>query len=335
MLAAMVFLWWGMLTQGSFSDFTLVLSKSVTSLLQLASIEARSPAEQRIYGIGLQGPADILNIFTYYATAALAAAGVAFSVFKPKETKFEDEYRFLMIGCLILWILTVVTPTLSYALNSTQVLVFTLIILLPCIPLGASTIVRAFSLLSAALRRIGPTPLRRHEKPLFFGTLSRRIEPVQAIIVVLLILTIVTNTGLNYQLSGQPAAVLLNSRGQQYDTWYVHTQELASAGWLTSHNGADTVVSTDQYSVFRLGLATALLYPTLPPSYLLRPITDSPSNASGYYYSRYENVIDNTAIVSKQRLTAASQLYVPVANTSLRAGDKIYSNAGSDVYLLT
>ena len=326
--AAAVYLWWGILAQGTVSSFWQVLSNSIRSLAQSANLEARTPVEQKVYATGLQGPGDVLRLFAYYATVLLAALGVAFAIFKSKETKFPDEYRFLMIACLVLWAVAAAMPGLGSFVPIEQVLVFTLVILLPCIPLGALTIVRAFALLRAALRRIEPTALRRHESPSSRAS-SRRLEPVQAIIVMVLILTLLGNTGVSYQLFGQPQAVLLNSQGQQYDMWYVHPQEIASVGWLSTRVQQDPYVFSDYYGLVRVGMGT-LLQPSAQP-FKWNSIWDWNLTESGYLYLRYENVVDHTAIVSKQRLTNASQIYTAVP-TSFR-GDKIYSNGGSDIYL--
>jgi len=306
-----------------------VLRNSLGSLVQVANVEARTATEQKAYATGLQGPGDVLNLVTYYATVALVALGVVFSALKPKETKFEDEYRFLMIGCLVLWILEVAMPALGHAIAIENVLVFTLIVLLPCIPLGAAAIVRVFSLLRTTLKRIEPTALRRHENPLL-RTFSRRLEPVHAIIVVLLILTILANTGVDYQLFGQSYAVLLNSHGQQYDTWYIHPQEIASAGWLSTHAQENASVFSDAYGGTRLSLGARLQSSTQPLT--LFPVKNWNSTAPGYLYLRYENVVDKTTVSSGVSVTKASQLYTPVP-TNL-PGDKIYSNGGSDIYLL-
>ena len=324
----MVYLWWGILTQGSFGVFWKVLSDSAQSLVQLANIEARTPTEQKVFATGLQGPGDVLRLFAYYATIALAALGVAFATFKRKESKFQDEYRFLMIACLILWVVAAAMPGLGHFVPIEQVLAFTLVILLPCIPLGALAIVRALPFFGGALRRIEPKALRRHEI-LHLHTFSRRTELVQAIIVVVLILTILGNTGVSYQLFGQPQAVLLNSQGQQYDTWYIHPQELAAAGWLSTRAQANVLVFSDQYGFARVGIG-ALLQPSVQP-FTWNPISNWNSTGSGYLYLRYENVVDHTAILSLQRYTNASEIYTSVP-TNLR-GDKIYSNGGSDIYL--
>jgi uncharacterized membrane protein len=326
--AALVYLWWGLLTQGSFNDLSSALIRSFESLVQVANVEARSPVEQKVYATGLQGPGDVLNLFTYYATVALAAVGVAFSAVKPKETKFEDEYRFLLIGCLVLWILAVAMPGLSHIISIENMFAYTLIILLPCIPLGAVAIVRVLSLLRTALKRIEPTAFRRHANP-FLRAFSRRLEPVQAIIVVLLILTILSNTGVSYQLFGQPQAALLNSQGQQYDQWYVHPQEIVSAGWLSTHAQQGDVFS-DSYGITPLAIGS-LLQPSSGQSLTWFPVPKWNFTTPAYLYLRYENVVDHTAILSSGTYLNSSQPFTPVP-TSL-PGDKIYSNGGSDIYL--
>jgi uncharacterized membrane protein len=332
--AALVFLWWGVATQGSLMNFVSLIRDSVSSLTQLASIEARSAGEQKVYGSGLQGPAEVLNLVTYYGTVALAALGAVLSKLRSEETKFEREYQFLITGSLLLWLLVVAMPGLSFYVTIESVLAFTLIILLPCIPLGAAAITRAPQLVSTVLTRLGLTALGG-DKNSSLRAPSRRKEGAQAIVVVLLILTILANTGLSYQLFDVPRAVLLNSQGQQYDTWYIHPQEIAAGAWFFTYQNASILTYTDAYGIGRLSIARAL-QPVTQQGSLQKSVFEVwnwQGVTPGYFFLRYENVVDGTAILSNERYTNASQLYTPVADTSLRSGDRIYSNGGSDVYV--
>jgi len=331
--AALVYLWWGIATQGSATGFITALHNSISSLTQIASLEARTATDQKIYATGLQGPAEVLNLIAYYATAALAVLGAVIATLRPKETKFEREYQSLMIGSLLLWVFVVAMPGLAYFVNTVNLLAFTLIILLPCIPFGAAVITRAPQLVSTVLTRSGLTTLRGHENS-SLRALSRRKEQAQAVVVVLFILTFLANTGLSYQLFGQPRAVLLNSQGQQYDTWYVHPQEIAAGTWLSTHEDANIHIYADGYGSPRLSIAWELLPVTQQgsPHPLVFVVRNGQGATSGYSFLRYENVVDGTAILSGQTVTSVSQLYTPVANTSLLSGDRIYSNGGSDIY---
>jgi uncharacterized membrane protein len=164
--------------------------------------------------------------------------------------------------------------------------------------------------------------------------LSRQKKQADVIIAVLLILTLFANTGLSYQLFGQPRAVLLNSHGQQYDTWYIHPQEIAAGTWLWTNERPKTHIYVDSYGAPRLKIAWSLVPVTLQgsPDQSIFPIFEV-LKTPRYTYARYENVVDGTVTLSGQTVTSTSALYSPVANTSLESGNRIYSNGGSDIYL--
>ena len=119
---ALVYLWWGIATQGTAEGFLAAIQKSTGSLVQIATVEARTATEQKAYATGLQGPAEVLNLISYYAITALAAIGAVLAILSPKETKFEREYRLLMISSLLLWLLAFAMPGLSYLVSSVSVL---------------------------------------------------------------------------------------------------------------------------------------------------------------------------------------------------------------------
>jgi uncharacterized membrane protein len=327
--AALVYLWWGILTQGGATDFVTTLHNSINSLTQIASIEARTATDQKIYASGLQGSAEVLNLVAYYSTAALAALGALIATVRYKEAKFEREYRVLMIGSLVLWLFAIAMPGLSYFVSATVVFEFTLVILLPSIPLGALAIVRVPRVASSVLTQTGLKSSRSDKTSSLVR--ARQNEQVHAILVVLLILMILANTGLSYQLFGQSKAVLLNSQGQQYDTWYIHPEEIAAGTWLYTYNTVNSTTYVDSYSFVRLNVAQELLPANQQGSLHTAPVGQGVT-LPAYFFLRYENVVDGTAILSGQTVTSSSQLYTPVANTSLLSGNKIYSNGGSDVY---
>jgi uncharacterized membrane protein len=331
--AALVYLWWGIATQGTASNFVVAIHNSINSLTQIASVEARTATDQKIYAIGLQGPAEVLNLIAYYATAGLAVLGVVLATVRPKAAKFELEYRLLMIGCLILWVFVIAMPGLSHLVSSASVFAMTLVVLLPAIPLSAAALAGIPPLVRTVFTPCGLTNLPGqaiHSIHVF----SRRNHHAYAILVVLLILTIVANTGLSYQLFGSAQAVILNSQGQQYDTWYIHPQELAAGMWLFTNGEANVTIYADAYGLLRLSIASELLPATLQghPQSLVVQVRTWGGTTPGYSFLRYQNVVDGTAMLSGESSTIASQLLTPVASTTLISGDKIYSNGGSDVY---
>jgi len=96
-------------------------------MLVVSQGEARTATEQKIYGQVLQGPAEILNLLTYYGIVALVTIGALVAIIRPEKAKFEDEYRFLMLGSLLIWVIIVAMPSVGSSFPIEKVLSFSLV----------------------------------------------------------------------------------------------------------------------------------------------------------------------------------------------------------------
>lgn len=123
---------------------------------------------------------------------------------------------------------------------------------------------------------------------------------------------------------GNHHSVILNSDGLKYDIWYVHSQEVMSAGWLVNHVEQAPKVHT---------LGKYMSRGFTPFYEELNKLRYRGSKSERYIYLGYPNVVEGKVITGLVRKTTETP-YAPVTNYShLFVGkSKIYDNGGSEVY---
>lgn len=315
--AAVIFFWYSQMTASSFNDLVGFVDGAIRSQMQAFVAESRAELGQKAFGRGLEGAPEIMNFIIYYFSLGIVAIGSMDLMRKYKTSKFGREYTSMVIACLFIWAIIIITPYMSQSFGLERGYYPTLIILAPCLIIGANFISNLPS-------------LKKRGDNLYPSTGNFRSKLALLIVIVIIASQLMVNTGITYQMFGEPRSVFLNSEGLQYDIWYVHIQEVTSAKWLCSYTDYDIPIHTDIYqgkkafTPLQDDLARIKLN-----TYFFK---NNKSVDTGYIYLGYQNVVDKTITPFLFRKTKTR--CVPLANYShLFVGrSKIYDNGGSEVW---
>lgn len=318
---AVVFLWWSQITESHFTTTIRFIENTFVSLTRASLAESSDIMALKAIGIGLEGAPEILNFVIYYITLILIVIGSIDLIKRWKTSDFGVEYTAMVLSCLILWTLMIVAPYISEGFGLERTYFPTLIVLAPSMIIGVQVICRlsSFETWNCIKQR-----LKTSVKQLKCDYHSRDYHKfVILITLIVIILNLFVATGITYQIFGNHRSVILNSDGLQYDIWYVHTQEVMSAGWLVSHvEQAPKVHMLGRY----MGRGFT------PFCEELNKLSRG-SKSEWYIYLGYPNVVEGKVITGLVRKTAGTP-YAPLENySSVFVGkSKVYANGGSEIW---
>jgi uncharacterized membrane protein len=141
-------------------------------------------------------------------------------------------------------------------------------------------------------------------------------------------LQLVVNTGLTYQVFGNPRSVLFNSKGLQYNSWYIHKEESAAAQWLIQNKSKVSTINGDAYMGLRVTAANKDISQKINNA-LFRE--EDPVEQNGYIFLRYQNVVNKTVIPWYVRKVEDPNIPISEYEALLKDKNKLYSNSGSDI----
>ena len=322
-----IFAWWSQLTDTHFSAGVKFFNSALRSMGDALVVEAKSEMAQKSFGMGLEGEAEILNLVFYYTALILIFIGSIELIRRLiyKDSKFKVEYTSMIFVTLIIWAVAVGAPSVGHGFSIERIYFFSLVLLSPSLIVGAETICRLPSSIKA-LAQTGRFDLnQRHSNPADASSnMRRRTYIVSLLVIVVIIMQLMVNMGITYQMFGNHHSVILNSDGLKYDIWYVHTQEVMSAGWLVNHvEQAPKVHTLGRY----MGRGFAPFYEEL------NKLRYRGSTSERYIYLGYPNVVEGKVITGLVRKTAGTP-YAPMENySSVFVGkSRIYNNGGSEVW---
>ena len=134
-------------------------------------------------------------------------------------------------------------------------------------------------------------------------------------------------TGITYQIFNDPHSVILNSKGLQYNLWYIHYQEISAGTWLIQNGDEKLPVYGDSYISLRFS-------PLSNERTIYAINTFFKNNESvnkSYIFLRYQNVVDHNVYSWYPRRGGDAK---PLADYSglFVSKNEIYDNGGSEVW---
>jgi uncharacterized membrane protein len=274
-------------------------------------IELRGGEALTILGRGFaerEFPWKIEFVFSWL-TIVLIAIGVLLTVIRYKRMvdirdfqtepsylirrKFDNEYFLMALACSTWLLFSIVVPYVSKGYAASRIYFQMMVILSPFVLIGCITVARLL-----------------------------KAKPYRVISAVLIPYFMCTS-GMMYQAFNVTEALVLNSRGREYDSLYVHDQESSAAEWLYQNYNPRKIINTDYTGYHRLVSEGGL------PS---RPFNDidfprKRKDIEGYIYLRYFNVVNGKLLDENYKIHEIAE-YQHI----LLPKNRIYSNGGSDIY---
>ena len=166
-------------------------------------------------------------------------------------------------------------------------------------------------------------------KQIFKERRSEDGSQVRTFLTILLILIpyFLCVTGVIYNISGIPRAIILNSEGEHYDIMYIHDQESCGAKWLRNNVDEKVKVDTDYYG--RFGLVSQAGF---PPESIRWYRLVCHEKIDGHIYLRYQNVVNNELVGRNKSSHIFTYYDLAEYDDIFMAKDNIYSNGGSEVW---
>ena len=148
------------------------------------------------------------------------------------------------------------------------------------------------------------------------------------VIIIILIPYFLINTGIVYQLFGNPQQIILNSTGMEYDLYYFHDQELFAGNWLDNNRVLTSPIYTDFTGENRLISGTNISAISIQE---LSNYLNSQKQLNGYIYLGYNAVVDGNLDVLNNVTELSNEVSINPYSNKLDINDKIYSNGGTDI----
>ena len=298
-----IFFWYSQITETPFTEVIRVF-KQIFSNLFILDMKGQ-PDLGLLFGRGLDNTPNIIFVASHHILNIIIGIGCLELLKNYKKTFFEKEYIIIIFIFLMILVSMVAIPFLSIQYGIDRLYLQMLMVLAPTIIIGSK-------ILSKYL----------HTSFYFF-------------ISIILILQFICGTFLIFQLFGDPYSVVLNSEGYNYDTSIIFDQEVTAAMWFGKYYNPNLPIYTDSRGLKRL-----IGHGHLVDKYMEFYIWDQTSIfgenktiEKGYIYLRYQNTVKNE-IVAKETGIAFHYGIRNIAEYSHMLTDVIYTNGGSEVYIL-
>jgi uncharacterized membrane protein len=329
---AFIFFWYSQVTETAFNSGVCYIENTLTRLNLFFILESRRENVQTMFGANImqRGIPQKIEFVFLWLTFAFIGIGVITLIRRYKEMsfpelnfkkpdflkeKFEVGYFMIALACTGLLVAFVALPFVSTGYGIDRLYAVAITILSVFFVIGGITLSKNLSFIKKALPK---KPILRKKsftkRSHYLRNNEENASQIGAYLVILLVLIpyFFCVTGVIPQMFGVPNAIILNSEGEMYDTWYVHDQESYSAKWLKEYNEDKTRIYTDFYGRLRLTSQGKISFDSINSLPATRRID------KGYIYLRYYNVVNG------KFLSEYSHQFV--------GKSEIYDNGGSKIY---
>jgi uncharacterized membrane protein len=306
----LVFFWYSQLTGAAFTSGVGFIKQTLINLNLLFSQESQSNAVPIIIGKGIlqRGIPYLIEFSLTWITIILVGIGVISVIKNPRrmvlgtilekpvflKEKIDILYFVITIVCCLLLLSIIILPFVSRGYGLDRLYAFTTTIIPVFFILGCLVISRSF-----------------HLNPIL-------------LILLILIPYLLSTSGFTYIIFNHPNSIILSSKGEEYDRYYVHNQEASAATWFKSFRVNETIYS-DAYGNSRIISQGHIISARYSASFVEH---DTPQ--VGYLYLRYTGVVD------KKFLDGKGVWHNKTTPIGINIKEiLIYSNGGSDVYKIS
>lgn len=317
-----IFVWFSQVVGSSFNSGIRFITKTIAELNSMFLLESHSSEVSSIIGLGIEekGIPHIIQFVLTWIIFIMIGIGTLYIIYHfvtnqinpnntPKDnlvTNMDTTYLSLILCCLFLLFIFVALPFVSEGYGMQRVYYQTSVVLSLVFVMGVISVSKVI-----------------------------KISPI----IILLLIGIpyfLSITGVTYELAGHPRELILNSKIDSYDTYYIYESEYASGKWYTSHSSKNIPICTDSngYLTSTVGSRIRSGEPAFYTEYIpyfyniaLFP-RDGFKSWHGYIYLRYANIIERKSAY-KNQYTDFSVEYLQIQ----KYADKIYSTNCAEIYL--
>jgi len=310
----LTFTWYSQ--EESYSSLVGHLRLAYRGLNELFNLEIRGTIEQKAFGYNLN-LADTINLVVMYFTIFVIVIGCLAILSYAKRDHFlsETRYKSFYISSMAFSLASLFFSFFSFSVKSlgvARIWEIVIFFMLPGLIVGAQNLAKI------------PKLFKRRRT---LTSTNYKQKVVICIIVTVIGLQLVTNTGITYHLLRQePLPVIFNSDGRQYNRWYAHEQELIAAKWLVANMNQNYTVYGDHYAVRRV-----VVYWDKKQGFSIDPYFFDKGEPvdEGYIFLDYQNVV-------KGEVAKPAAYYEPVpmkGYINLVTGmNRVFSNGASIIY---
>jgi uncharacterized membrane protein len=297
---AMIFFWYGQVTNYSFSSLIESLKESFDNMKNFFLLDARSPVISSAIGIDAsESPA--IYLFTLgigTITRIFLTLGVIYLIFNFKKTEMRKDYALLCILSFCIFILAIIAPQISNVYNLERIYMLSLIFICPLIVLGGRVLFK---------------------------------RKAEVIITIIILIYFFNQIAFTTQIIGFKESFFLNSDCKLCKHYIVHDQEVASARWLEKTREMDDVVYGDYFGVLRIWSYSKIPFPGTEEDIKSHVLIKENFNITkrGFIYLRKVNIDENILIDSMSKFNKGNPISEYV---NLSRAEKLYSNSGSQIY---
>jgi len=307
-----LFVWYAEVITSVFKTGVNTIQNTITSMNDIFVLESRGGQLSELAGGTLiyRGIPYKIEFVVTWALLALIAAGVIHMLLKHKDMSaphrakqpsptslerwFETGYLATAVACGMLLIVIWVFPYISRAYGPSRGFVQLVVPLAVCFVIGAMTLA-------------GPV---------------RKISPLSIMLPVVIIF-FMCNTGFIHQIGGTPREITLNSSGSDYATFYVHEQESSAARWINEYGEQQRTIYSD--GRWKRWKSQGNITSSRINRYLISRYEEG-EEIDGYICLGYQNVVEG-------EFRSGSRLVNIAEYPGLLAGkDKIYATNASQIY---
>lgn len=312
----LLFVWYSQVTAVPFNSGVNFVYGTFKSLQNFFVLESRNVIPAAFgAGFGKKGVPHNLEFIFNWTTIILMILGVIgffWEIIKQVSRKFDRnnkvksffpqfmgvdlEYLFLGLVCIIILVVSVIFPLISVGYDLTRIYLQMTAVLAVFFVFGGIFVIKHLKL------KLSPN--------WFF--------------LAILIPYFLSQTGFTYQMFGFPKSIALNSKGEQYNLYYVYEQEAFSAKWLKNKGEIkNNKIYTDLTGVTRLRSQAGFD----PSQYNYTLLLDQDSKINGYIYLRHFNVIEGK-LLDEKYVSHDIDKY----KAKFKEKDIIYNNGGSVIW---
>lgn len=321
-----IFFWYSQITDIAFGEGLFFIKKTIISLGDIFIEESRSSKTEILLGEGIvERPTPyriefiltwLTFIFTGLGVISLASNCLRQTLTSLKtvsrELKFKLNYLLIALICSGLLVATLLIPYIARGYSIERQYLQAMVVLSACFVMGGIFVYNIF------LRIINTLWINNN----YFQSIHTEHIFVTLVILMILVPYFLCITGVMYVPFNVPREMTLNSEGYQYNSLFVHTQDISCGEWL--NNYADPKgggVYTDMYAWLKLRRFHNIRS-TLNNSALI-----SHKKLVGYIYLSYYNLLSKKLLATSMKAFNFTEYAEISANRQV-----IYNNGGSEIW---
>ncbi len=317
LIFVMVFIWYGQISEVTFSSLVVYVSNVIKNLGKLFVFELKDPTVSAALGSTLEGSPFLsyYNFCILWLSIIFIATGVLYCfylIFKQKTfsiginniCNIETEYIILSFTCSIIFAISIVLPYvfIGYSLERTYYQMIA--ILAPFFIIGGLLITNIF-----------------------------KIRFYNLVVLIVLISCFANSIGILPHICGRHSSVILNASETIDNFYYIYDYEAESAKWLKSQaNFRSTKIYSDLPGKFRL-----LSIGFISPGHINQDIRQieqmhNKKDQLNYIYLRYENVVKEKVYTYDPYTVAWDKVDISSLPINLNEDNNlVYNNGGSKI----